>query len=126
MIIIMILLLLIMVTTTTTNNNNKHLFIILYVYNFIYLFIIYPYTIIRDVRPSTCNIRNAFVHLRYGSKVFLSTIPYPHLKVKVTDLEVYSYKISFPNESFSSTVSHISPMKIQRRLGVRVVYTRFS
>ena len=91
--IINIILLIIMVTTTTTTNN-KHLFIIVYVYNFIYLFylfIIYPYTIIRDVRPSTCSMRNAFVHLRYRSKVFLSTIPYPHLKVKVTDLEVYSF-----------------------------------
>ena len=74
---------------------------------------------IRDVRPSTCNIvRNAFGHLiraphyfqnswidrihiwsddRYGSRDFLSTIPIPPptptydgLKVKVTDLEVYS------------------------------------
>ena len=67
------------------------------------------YTSIRAVRPSTCNVmRTAFGHLiranpwmdrihiwsddRCGSKVFLSTIPYPThgLNVKVTDLEVYS------------------------------------
>ena len=53
-------------------NHNKHLFIYLLIYNILYL-----YTIIRAVRPSTCNVRNAFDHLRYVSKVFFSTIPIP-------------------------------------------------
>ena len=48
-----------------------------------------------------CDVRNAFVHLRYWSDVFLSTTPYPHLKVKIIGLEICSfYKISFLNESF--------------------------
>ena len=79
----------------TNNNNNKHLFIILFIYLLIYN-IFYPYTIIRAVRPSTCNVRNVFVHLSYGSKVFLSTIPYTYLKVNVTDFEVYNAIISRP------------------------------
>ena len=36
-----------------------------------------------------CNVRNAFGHLRYASKVFLDTIPTP--QVKVTDFEVNSF-----------------------------------
>ena len=71
-----------------TNNNNKHLFIFLFIYLLIYN-ILYPYTIIRAVRPSMFDVRNAFVHLRYGSDVFLSTTPYPHLKVKIIGLEIY-------------------------------------
>ena len=68
------MIIIIIIPTTTTNNT--HLLIILFIYLLIYN-ILYPYTIIRDVSPSKCNVHNDFGHLSYGSKVFLSTIPTP-------------------------------------------------
>ena len=95
---------------------------------------IYLYTIIKAVRPPTYNVvRNAFGHLiraphhfqtlgwtgfiyglmiGMGPKCFLSTMPTPThcLKIKVTDLEVYSLinSIIFPRIKSNQLTSHKS------------------